>query len=98
MEVSLLVPEGACTDEEKKEAQSCGITVVEAKKLTGYEEPLDWLISPPQDLRIDVVIGHGGETWPASTSYKKLWPESYLQMDSSGTHCCGRPCQVQRLC
>ena len=59
VEVSLLVPEGACTDEEKKEAQSCGITVVEAKKLTGYEEPLDWLISPPQDLRIDVVIGHG---------------------------------------
>ena len=59
VEVSLLVPEGVCTDEDKKEGQRCGITVVEAKKLTGYEQPLDWLISPPQDHKIDVVIGHG---------------------------------------
>ena len=56
VEVSLLVPEGACQD--KTEAQSYGITVVDAKARAGYKEPLDWLSFPPQDHRIDVIIGH----------------------------------------
>ena len=58
VEVTLLVPEGVCKDNEKREAGSYGITIVEAKEQTGYD-PLDWLISPPKDLSIDVVIGHG---------------------------------------
>ena len=58
VEVTLLVPEGVCKDDEKREAGSYGITIVEAKEQTGYE-PLDWLDSPPKDLSIDVVIGHG---------------------------------------
>ena len=58
MEVTLLVPEGVCRDNEKREAGSYGITIVEAKEQTGYD-PLDWLDSPPKDLSIDVVIGHG---------------------------------------
>ena len=58
VEVSLLVPEGACTDEGKREAQSHGITVVDAKKRPGYE-PLDWLGVPPKDHRMDIVVGHG---------------------------------------
>ena len=57
VKVSLLVPEGACQD--KTEAQSYGITVVDAKARAGYEETLDWLSFPPQDHRIDVIIGHG---------------------------------------
>ena len=60
VKVSLLVPEGVCTVEDKKEAQRYGIAVVDAKKLPGYQS-LDWLISPPQDHKIDVVIGHGVE-------------------------------------
>jgi len=60
VEVTLLVPENAqITDEHKKMANSLGITVAEAKKLLGYEDPLDWLSSPPDDLTMDVVIGHG---------------------------------------
>ena len=58
VEVTLLVPEGVCKDDEKREAGSYGITIVEAKEQTGYD-PLDWLISPPKDLSIDVIIGHG---------------------------------------
>ena len=58
MEVTLLVPEGVCKDDEKREAGNYGITIVEAKEQTGYD-PLDWLISPPNDLSIDVIIGHG---------------------------------------
>ena len=58
VEVSLLVPEGACKDEDKREAKSDGVTVVDAKKRPGYE-PLDWLGVPPKDHRMDIVVGHG---------------------------------------
>ena len=58
VEVSLLVPEGACKDEDKREAKGCGVTVVDAKKRPGYE-PLDWLGVPPKDHRMDIVVGHG---------------------------------------
>ena len=58
VEVTLLVPEGVCKDDEKREAGSYGITIVEAEEQTGYD-PLDWLNFPPKDLSIDVIIGHG---------------------------------------
>ncbi|XP_068687494.1 uncharacterized protein [Montipora foliosa] len=57
--VSLLVPEGSCKDEDKKEAENFGINVLDAEKQPGFSEPRDWLGFPPQDHRIDVVIGHG---------------------------------------
>ena len=57
MIVSLLVPEGACNDRDKREAQSFEVNVVEAEERLGYE-PLDWLGIPPEGHRMDVVIGH----------------------------------------
>ena len=56
--VSLLVPEGACKDEDKREARSFGISILDAKKCVGFE-PLLWLSNPPQDHKIDVIVGHG---------------------------------------
>ena len=56
--VSLLVPEGACNDGDKREAQTFDINIVEAKQRHGYE-PLDWLGIPPEGHRMDVVVGHG---------------------------------------
>ena len=56
--VSVLVPEGACNDRDKREGQFFDINVVEAKQLPGYE-PLDWLGIPPEGHRMDVVVGHG---------------------------------------
>ena len=58
VKVSLLVPEGACKTEEKREAAGYGITIVEAKERTAYDR-LDWLISPPKDHVMDIVVGHG---------------------------------------
>ena len=55
---SLLVPEGACNDEDKREARSFGISILEARRCVGVE-PLLWLSNPPQDHNIDVIIGHG---------------------------------------
>ena len=58
MKVSLLVPEGACNYEEKNEAHTYGITIVEAKRLAAFD-PLLWLSSPPKDHVMDIVVGHG---------------------------------------
>ena len=58
VKVSLLVPEGACNDEDKREAEGFGISILDARKCVGVE-PLLWLSNPPLDHRIDVIFGHG---------------------------------------
>ncbi|XP_068676566.1 D-inositol 3-phosphate glycosyltransferase-like isoform X2 [Montipora foliosa] len=49
-----------CSERDKTEALSCNIRIIEATKRVGFEE-LDLLSHPPDDLQIDVVIGHGVE-------------------------------------
>ena len=58
VKVSLLVPEGACNYEEKNEAHTYGITIVEAKRRAACDR-LVWLSSPPKDHIMDIVVGHG---------------------------------------
>ena len=58
VKVSLLVPESACNDEDKREARSFDINILDAKKCVGLD-PLVWLSNPPQDHKIDVIVGHG---------------------------------------
>ena len=63
VDVTLLVPERACKEEEKNEARICGVNVVDAKCQAGLD-PLYWLSCPPKDLHIDIVIGHGMKLGP----------------------------------
>ncbi|XP_068747382.1 D-inositol 3-phosphate glycosyltransferase-like [Montipora capricornis] len=56
VETSFFVPR--CSEEDKRKALRHNITIVEATPLTAYEE-LDWLSFPPDDLQIEVVVGHG---------------------------------------
>lgn len=60
LDVTVLVPEGACKDEERKEAGGYRVSIVHAKARPGYD-PLDWLSFPPKDLSIDIVVGHGAK-------------------------------------
>ena len=60
VEVTLLVPQFACSEEEKRAAESHKIVIKEAERRPGYD-PLDWLSFPPKDLIIDVVVGHGAK-------------------------------------
>ena len=60
VKVSLFVPEGACKDDDKREAGCFGISILDAKKCVGVE-PLLWLSNPPQDHKIDVIVGHGAK-------------------------------------
>ncbi|XP_078368369.1 uncharacterized protein LOC144652231 isoform X3 [Oculina patagonica] len=54
--VTIFVPQ--CNDEDQKAALSHRIDLVKAKRRPGYDE-LEWLSFPPDDLQIDVVVGHG---------------------------------------
>ena len=53
--VSLFVPEGTCTSDDKTVAGSLGINILEARKCVGLD-PLVWLSNPPQDHTIDVIL------------------------------------------
>ena len=56
IEVTFFLPR--CTSANKEEARGHGIYIVEAERRAGYEE-LEWLGFPPEDLKMDVVVGNG---------------------------------------
>ena len=39
--VTLLVPQNTCSEEDKKNASQSKVTIQEAKMRTGYDDPLD---------------------------------------------------------
>ncbi|XP_044179056.1 uncharacterized protein LOC122960680 isoform X1 [Acropora millepora] len=57
VKVSILVPEGACDVKDKIEAGHFNISILDAKECVGVK-PLLWLSNPPQDHKIDVIVGH----------------------------------------
>ena len=56
VEVSVFLPK--CSEEDKRNAASHKIQLVEADELPGYE-PIFWLSSLPRNHDVDCVIGHG---------------------------------------
>ena len=56
VEVSVFLPQ--CSEEDKKDADSYNVKLIEAVKLSGFE-PVDWLASVPQGHAMDCVLGHG---------------------------------------
>ena len=61
VDVTLLVPQFACSEEERRIARIHNVFLREAQKRPGYADPLDWLSAPPRDLDIDIVLGHGAK-------------------------------------
>ena len=61
VDVTLLVPQFACSEEERRMARIHNVSLREAQKRPGYADPLDWLSAPPRDLDIDIVLGHGAK-------------------------------------
>ena len=60
VEVTFLVPQFACSEEERRFAKSHDITIREAAERPGFDS-LEWLCFPPRDLAIHVVLGHGAK-------------------------------------
>ena len=59
VQVTLVVPENSCSESDKREADNNRVTVVEAKEHPGFDDPVDWLSFPPEDLSTDIVVGVG---------------------------------------
>ena len=57
VEVSVYLPQ--CSEEDKKVAASHNVHLIEAEEMAGYDNPVDWLSSLPDDHAVDCVIGHG---------------------------------------
>lgn len=56
VEVSVFLPK--CSEEDRRNATSHKIQLIEADKLSGFE-PILWLLSLPRNHDVDCVIGHG---------------------------------------
>ena len=56
VEITFFLPQ--CGQEDKKAALRHKIKIVEATPRSGFK-PLDWLCFPPDELQIDIIVGHG---------------------------------------
>jgi len=79
VEVTLLVPPSACSEEERIDAKSHNIAIREAERLVGYDS-LECLIVPPGDLAIDVVLGHGAKLGKQVQVIKKSHSCKWVQV------------------
>ena len=61
VEVTILVPEFECGEEDKRTARGYNIAIKEVQRRPAFSDPLDWLSFPPKDLDIQVVVGHGAK-------------------------------------
>ena len=80
VDVTLLVPQFACSEEENRAAGSHNVTIREAEELTGYNDPLDWLSFPPRDLVIDIVLGHGAKLGKQAQVIRKTHNCKWVQV------------------
>ncbi|XP_078376831.1 uncharacterized protein LOC144660144 isoform X2 [Oculina patagonica] len=80
VEVTLLVPQFSCSEEDKKAARSRNITILEAEKRPGFEDPLDWLISPPKKHVIDVIVGHGAKLGKQAQFIRETHSSKWVQV------------------
>ena len=71
LKVTVLVPEGSCDELDKINAESHNVTIVEAKKLPGFQNPNDWLRFPPKGLTTDIVIGVGDRFSRMAQTFKE---------------------------
>ena len=58
LEITFFLPK--CSQQDKKEALEYNVKIAEAKPVPGMEQ-LNWLCFPPNDLQIDIIVGHGAE-------------------------------------
>ena len=80
VDVTLLVPQSACSVDERRMASCHNVSIQEAKKLVGFSDPLDWLSFPPRDLVIDFVLGHGAKLGKQAQVIRKSHNCKWIQV------------------
>ena len=68
-----------CSEEDKNQALLSNVKIVEAKRYPGFDE-LDWLSFPPEDLQIDVIVGHGVKLGHQAQVIKDLKKSKWVQV------------------
>ena len=77
VEITFFLPQ--CSQEEKKVALQNNVKIVEAEPLLGIEQ-LEWLCFPPDDLQIDIIVGHGVKLGKQAQVIKKSKKCKWLQV------------------
>ena len=77
VEITFFLPE--CSQEDKKVALERKVKIVEATPRYGFEQ-LDWLYFPPDDLEIDIVVGHGVKLGKQAQVIKKSKKCKWVQV------------------
>ena len=80
VKVTLLVPRYSCSEEEKRNAESHKVSIRELERRPGYDDPFEWLSSPPEDLTIDIIVGHGGKLGKQAQFIRKLHNCKWVQV------------------
>ena len=80
LDVTLLVPQFACTDKERRMASSHNVSIQQAEKLEGFSDPLEWLSFPPRNLDIDFVLGHGAKLGKQAQVIRKSHNCKWIQV------------------
>ena len=80
VKVTLLVPQFSCSEEGKRTAASHKVSIKEAERCPGYDDPLDWLSFPPEDLTIDIIVGHGAKLGKQAQFIRKLHKCKWVQV------------------
>ena len=80
VDVTLLLPQFACSDDERRMASSHNVSIQEAEKLAGFSDPLEWLSFPPRDLDIDFVLGHGAKLGKQAQVIRKSHNCKWIQV------------------
>ena len=68
VEITFFLPK--CSQQDNKEALEYNVKIVEAKPVPGMEQ-LNWLCFPPNDLQIDIIVGHGAELGSPAYAIKR---------------------------
>ena len=77
VEITVFLPQ--CSQKDKKEALKYKVKIVEATPMPGFEQ-LDWLCFPPEDLRVDIVVGHGVKLGKQAQVFKIFRKCKWIQM------------------
>ena len=80
LEITILLPEFGCGEEDKRAARGYNISIREAPSLPGFSNPLDWLGFPPEDLDIHVVIGLGANLGRQAQIIRKAYGCKWVQV------------------
>ena len=86
VEITVFLPQ--CSQKDKKEALKYKVKIVEATPRSGFKQ-LDWLCVPPEDLQIDIVVGHGVKLGKQAQFIKDTKKCKWIQVVHTDREECG---------